>query len=278
MSNIETLDTNVFNVLVGSTTLSTTLGTSDLQVTVASATGIVVPSLATGQSGSFLFLNGEMLQVTGAGTGTTTFRVKRGVNGTKAESHLAGCLVWVGNAATSTGDPSRPTSNNLFTMFDCQPAPITTPVPIFGGPASSSAASVAGTIYWSQITVPFHRPVTGISILNGATAGGTDNHILALYSYDGKLIGQTAATASSGTSQLQNIPLVTPVQISGNRSYYIAYQSNGTTDLVQKYVTGQVGSSFNAGSQTGVSGTIPATLTSIAATFTTAKGPIGGLY
>lgn len=278
MPNIETLNTPVFNVLVGSTTISTNLDGNQLLVTVTSATGIVVPSLSGGQGGSFLFLNGEMMQVAGSGATTTTFRVKRGVNGSKAQNHLSGALVWIANAATSTGDPSRPISEALFTMMDCDPIPAMSPMPVFGGPASSSAAPVSGTLYWSQVWVPFHRPVTGISMLNGATAGGTNNVIFALYDYSGRLLGQTAATATSGTTQLQSIALVTPIQISGNRSYYIAYQSNGTTDLVQKYTTGQLPTSYHAGSQTGVAGTIPATLTSIAPTFTTAKGPIGGLY
>lgn len=279
MPNIETLNTNVFNLLVGQTTLSTAAVESDLQVTVASATGITVPSLSSGLSGSFLFMNGEMLQITGQGTGTTTFRVKRGVNGTKAQTHAINCVVWVANESTSSGDPSRPLgSGSLFTMMDCDPVPITTPPPIFGGPTSSSAASVAGSIYLSQIWVPFHRPVTGISVLNGATAGGTDRHIFALYDYNGVLLGQTASTAPSGTSQLQSVPLVTPIQISGNRSYYIAVQSNGTTDLFEKYVTGQVGTGYNTGSQTGVYATIPAQLASVPTSFTTAVGPIAGLY
>ena len=121
-----------------------------------------------------------------------------------------------------------------------------------------------------------NRPATGIVLLNGATVG-TDNLIVALYDFDGNLLANSAlaGTLSAGASLYQSIPFVTPVQISGNRSYYIAFQGNGTTALVQKYVTGQVPTNYQAGSITGVFATILNPLV-VAGTFTTAKGPIRG--
>ena len=277
MPNPTGLSVAVSGPLLASTTLSAAVGAQDLQVTVASATNVTVPSLATGVGGSFLFVNGEMFQVTGQGTGTTTFRVKRGVNGTPAQAHLSAAVVWIGNAATSSTDPSRPFSNALFPMDDA--SPVLSPTPgIAPGSTPSSAASVSGTTYYSQIKVEVNRPATGIVLLNGATVG-TDNLIVALYDFDGNLLANSAlaGTLSAGASLYQSIPFVTPVQISGNRSYYIAFQGNGTTALVQKYVTGQVPTNYQAGSITGVFATILNPLV-VAGTFTTAKGPIGGIY
>lgn len=270
----QTLNLPVSNPLVGSTTLSGAITAQALVLTLASATGVVTPSLATGQAGSFLFCNGELMQITGAGSGTANYRVKRGVNGTQAQAHLSGAIVWIGNAATTSNDPSRPFSGELFPILDASQPPTMGPVPLSG--TNSSAAPVAGSIYYSQVFVHSDRAAKGICILNGATVG-TDNLIVALYDFAGNLLASSAATLSAGASILQFIPFSTPVQISGGRSYFIAVQSNGTTALFQKYITGQVGGSYQAGSLTGTAGTIPATI-AFPGTFTTATGPIGGIY
>lgn len=266
----------VSNPLVGSTTLSGAIDNKQLQVTLASATGVVTPSLATGQAGSFLFVNGEVMQVTGAGTGTATYRVKRGIMGAPAQAHLSGAIVWIGNPATTSNDPSRPFSGALFAMPNGSPAPAMGPVPLSG--TNSSAVPVAGTIYFSMVDVEFARPATGIVLLLGSVTG-TDKIIVALYDFDGNLIANsaTAGTTTGTASLLQSLPFVTPVQLRGQTSYFIAVQSNGTTDTFQKYITGQVPTNYQAGSITGTFGTIPATL-ALPGTFTTAKGPIGGIY
>ena len=267
----------VSNPLLPSTTLSGSIGPKDLLLTLASVTNVTVPALNTGVAGSYLFLNGEMIQVSGAGAVSGQLRVKRGVNGTPAQFHPSSAIVWIANAATSSGDSSRPFSNALFVMDDA--SPVFSPTPgTAPGSTPSSAASVAGSVYWSQIKVAENRPVTGIVLLNGATVG-TDNLIVALYDFAGNLLANSAlaGTLSAGASLYQSIPFVTPIQVSGNRSYFLAFQGNGTTALVQKYVTGQVPTNYQAGSQTGVFGTLPAPLT-LPGTFTTAKGPIGGLY
>lgn len=265
----------VSNPLVGVTTLSGSIQTTTINVCLGSATGVVLPSLTSGVLGSALFIDREIMLVTGAGSSSTCFRVNRGRNGTPTQQHFNGSVVWIGNPSTSSGDTSRPFSLNLFPMEDASPTPLDTTQPAFGS-ATNSNAPVAGSIYMSEITVEHSRPVTGICMLNGATVG-TDNHIFVIYDFFGNLIGQTAATLAAGAGIFQCQALVTPVEISGLRSYFIGFQSNGTTALVQKYAAGQVGSTFQAGSVTGVSGTIPNPI-AIPVTFTANTGPIGALY
>ena len=269
-----TLNLPVSNLMVGTTTLSTAMDAKQGNITVASATGIVTPSPATGKAGSYLFVNNELMQVSWPGISTTNFIVKRGINGTQTQSHLSAATVWIGNAATSSGDSSRPFSGELFPVADASLYASMGPTPLSG--TNSSAAPVAGSIYYSQVFVTHDRIAKGIVVLNGATVG-TDTLIFALYDAQGNLLASTAATTSAGTSILQAIAFATPIEISGGRSYFIAVQSNGTTALFQKYITGQVPPTYQAGSLTGTAGTIPATI-AFAGTFTTATGPIGGIY
>lgn len=91
-----------------STTTSAAIaaGSNPYQVCVVSATNINAPTVAN--TGTYLFIDKEGFQVTGVGTSTTCFKVKRGQFGTLAAGHASGANVWVGNAATGTGDSSRP--------------------------------------------------------------------------------------------------------------------------------------------------------------------------
>lgn len=270
--------------LVGSTTVSGNMAQNARQICVASATGILTPSLPLSQAGSLLFVDTETMQVSAAGSGTTCFVVRRGVLGTAATAHVNAEVVWFGSPDPSSGDTSRPFALNLFPPEDAQQLEVgRTPFP-YG--AITSTTAVSGTLYYSQLYVPFNQVSQGACVLNGGTVG-TDNHLLALYDYTGKLVansnaaGALAANASllqcfawviPGTSTAQ------PIMISGPATYYLAEQSNGTTATLGLYVTGNVGTSYVAGSITGGAfGTIPASIV-IANTFTTAKGPIGTLF
>lgn len=262
--------------LVGSTSLSTAVKAGDTQMCVASATGIVTPSLATGVAGSFLMIDSEAAQVIGAGASSTCFKVKRGQLGTTQQVHAASVLVWVANADTNTGDPSRPTGQNLFALEDAaEGVGASTPFP-YG--AITSTAPVAGTTYFGEIVVPYNRASQGACILNGGTVG-TDNHLVALYDYQGNLVANSAVAGAlaAGVSLLQCFAWVTPVELAGPATYYLAVQSNGTTATLGLYVTGNVGSSYVTGSVTGTFGTIKQTIAP-GNSFTTAKGPIGTLY
>ncbi len=78
---------------------------------IASATGVVLPSLSGNTVGSYLMADKEAVQVQGQGTSSTCFRVRRGTLGTSASySHANAAVVWVGNPAPSSGDTSRPYS------------------------------------------------------------------------------------------------------------------------------------------------------------------------
>lgn len=79
------------------TTLSSAVTATQTSFTVASATGISAPSLASGTSGTNLYTwDGELMQVT-AISGTLV-SVQRGWGGTKAFAHASGILVFIGNA------------------------------------------------------------------------------------------------------------------------------------------------------------------------------------
>ena len=100
-----------------STTLSTSVNTaSSTQWCLASATGVVVPSVASA-NGSLLLADREVAQVTGAGTSSTCFKVKRGQMGSTVASHSSASTVWIGQPATSSGDSSRPFNGAFITAL-----------------------------------------------------------------------------------------------------------------------------------------------------------------
>lgn len=97
-----------------STTLSTAISAnSTAQWCLGAATGVVLPSASA--NGSYLFIDREAAQVTAAGSSATCFKVARGRLGTSGSvAHAATSKVWVGSAAVSSGDPSRPFTGGPF--------------------------------------------------------------------------------------------------------------------------------------------------------------------
>ncbi len=152
-------------------------------------------------------------------------------------------------------------------------------IPI-GGVARASigtdGASVAGTVYRSEIYVPEPMEVTGIAMLNGTTAVGTDDVIYALYDGDGNLLASTAlaGTLAAVADVFQEIALTAPISINRGK-HFLALQVEGTTTPHQRIATLTY---LNAtSSAVGVFGTLPASFTP--PTTTTADvGPIGYLY
>lgn len=126
-----------------STTLSTAVNTaSSTQWCIASATGVVVPTVSN-SNGSLLLADREVAQVTGAGFSSTCFKVKRGQMGSVVASHSAASTVWVGQPATSSGDSSRPFNGAFITALptgSCVAADQYTLPVLFVG-----AASLGGT-------------------------------------------------------------------------------------------------------------------------------------
>lgn len=131
-----------------STTLSTSVNTaSSTQWCLASATGVVVPNVASA-NGSLLLADREVAQVTGAGFSATCFKVKRGQMGSVVASHSAASTVWVGQPATSSGDSSRPFNGAFITALPtgaCVAADQYTLPVLFVG--SASLGGTPGTPY-----------------------------------------------------------------------------------------------------------------------------------
>ena len=96
------------------TTLSAAVAAtgSVTQLCVASATNINTPTAT--RNGTYLGVDQEAFQVTGAGSSATCFQVKGGQLGTARAGHASGANVWVGNTATGTGDSSRPYSGGAI--------------------------------------------------------------------------------------------------------------------------------------------------------------------
>lgn len=89
-------------------------GGTTSQWCVTDASAIVLPSV--GVNGSLLLADQEVAQVIGAGSNSTCFKVRRGQMGTSATaSHVLGAQVWIGQPATSSGDPSRPFNGAFVT-------------------------------------------------------------------------------------------------------------------------------------------------------------------
>lgn len=124
-----------------STTLSTAISsTSTSEWCVASSTGIALNT--TSGNASYLFVDREAAQITSQGSASTCYKVKRAQLGTAQASHAAASKVWVGQAATGTGDSSRPFTgaftSSLPTGACTASAQYTLPV-IYTGPASGGA-------------------------------------------------------------------------------------------------------------------------------------------
>lgn len=263
----------------GLTTLSGAMTSSNTQACLASATGVVTPSLATGAVGSVLLIDSEPMQVLAQGATSTCFAVQRGVYMppySQTTAHATGAKVWILGASISSGDPSRPISTANFLAF--QPYQ---PLYVASTPASPvTAASVSdanGTIFYSALEVDFNMLASGACLLNGATVT-TDKHIYALYNAQGALLANTAlaGTADSGASKYQCVAFTTPVALIGPAQYFLAAQANGTTDNFMTYASGAAPSSYPTGDQTGTFGTLPAI--TVTSTFTASEGPLMTLY
>lgn len=181
-----------------------------------------------------------------------------GPNNSAYAGSLARCIGGYWQVGASQTQPQQP-----FTAFG---------TPQYGV-AGVSTTQVAGTIWFSQILIPTNATLTGACVLNGATVG-TDKYIVAIYDAAGVLLANsaTAGTTTSGASLYQCIAFTSTVAVTGPSSYFVAIQTNGTTDNFITYKTGGAPTKFGTQSQTGSFGTLAA-MTTPTTTFTTAKGP-----
>lgn len=144
------------------------------------------------------------------------------------------------------------------------------------GYETAGTAPVAGTMYLTEIWVPFQQTWTGIGVLNG-TSAATDLMLVALYGSNGALIANSAVAGAvaANASVMQNRAFTSPVPLPAGR-YFLGVQSNGTTATLRHLVTAN-GVNIMTGAIAGAFGTVPATVTA-PVTFTTAQGVISQLY
>jgi len=242
---------------------------------------------------------------------STTVTVTRGQPTSRVSTHANGALVWYGppsyfQFATPVGYPSgscvRATAlllpyidinnsiisdcvGNVWVAGDNSP-PGVTPFRMLsansGGTAYTSlntngTATVAGTLNCAELDIPFNKLATGLGIMFGTTAGGSDKHLVALLDAAGNVIATSAlaGATNSTASTYVNFAFTTKYFVVGPAQYFACTQSNGTSDTIRMLVTGTQ-DTYLTTSKTGTFGTIP-TIT-VPTTFTTAVGPYAYLY
>lgn len=296
------------------TTLSAAVTTSSsTTIPLTSATGVTANNsilfIADG-AGEGMFVN----SVTGNNAGVTRGYHSLG----KARPHASGALVFVVPLATGypsamntvipTGSCTRSNSPYLpvisvglsgaaAVISDCiggvwvngttvsqNNAPFRIPAPNTGGTAytainTNGTTLAATTMYCSEIDLPFNKLLTGLAVLNGTTAAGTDKHLVALYDATGNLIANSAVAgaSTSGASTYQTYAFITSYYAVGPAQYFGCLQTNGTTDTVRMIVTGTQDTFLTKGVTAMTFGTVPATFT-VPTTFTTAVGPYWAFY
>ena len=120
------------NTLTTTTISSAVTSTNTNYIIVASVTGINAPTLGgggitgtQGNSGSALFIDNELMTVISINSSSKTVYVQRGTNGTRAATHAANQLVWIGGdptwfsgAAVGTHPQGTCTAANLYIVPD----------------------------------------------------------------------------------------------------------------------------------------------------------------
>jgi hypothetical protein len=147
--------------------------------------------------------------------------------------------------------------------------------PVARASIGTDAASTAGSIYFADLVLDAPMTATGLAMLNGTTAVGTDSQIFALWDEAGNVLRTTAlAGVLAATADVfQEIAFTSPIAL-GPGLYWIGFQVNGTTTPHQTIAASTYLNS--TGSVAGVFGTIPAITPT---TTTTANvGPVGYLY
>lgn len=145
------------------------------------------------------------------------------------------------------------------------------------GSVGTNTTLVAGTIYWAEVFIPRNVTLTGVGVLNGATVG-TNNWIVGLYaSAGGAVVANSALTGvtSSGANAFQEIAFTGTYAAVGPARYWIAFQSNGTTDTLRTIAVSTFVDVFTK-SATGAFGTL--TSLTVPTTFTADVGPVGYVY
>ena len=288
--------------VVPNTTLSTAVTSTNSQNNVyklASVTGIVANS-------TMLFIEGEMDSVEAINGNYVT--VVRGVPTSRVTTHPSGAVVWYGppsyfqfqvpvgypagscTRSASLVVPYIDTANNIYS--DCvggfwvRGVSGLTPLDVLsansGGTAylslnTNGTTTVAGTLNCAELDVPANKLATGLAVMFGTTAGGSDKHLVALLDGSGNVVATSAlaGATNSTASTYVRFAFTSQYLVVGPGQYFACTQSNGTSDTIRMLVTGTQ-DTYLTTSKTGTFGTIP-TIT-VPTTFTTAVGPYAYLY
>lgn len=144
-------------------------------------------------------------------------------------------------------------------------------IPAYVSTFGNDSTPVITETYIAEVHIPATTTVTGIAAFNGSVASG--NIKLALADDTGAVVASTASTAMSGTDAYQRVPFTAPYVAVGPGTYYVLQQIDNTTARVNSHTLGNFGASKKTGETYGTFTTVtPPT------TFTTALGPVAGLY
>ena len=296
--------------ILTNTTLSAAVALSDTNISLTSATGVSAPVTSDPTKRTWLYVDRELMSVT-AVSGTYV-SVIRGYGSTAAAAHASSAFVFVVPAylmpgtALPQGSCTRASQTVLpliqFTtglISDCNGGQLVTGdarqttrlsggtlnLPDMGGTAYSALESngtafgATTSMYCTELKLPYSKVLTGLKVLMGTTAGGTEKKLVVLYDAGGKVLANSAVagqTMGSTASVFVAVPFLASFYAAGPATYFGCVQSNGTSDTIRHTVTGTNDNAL-AGAVTGqtfgtvVNATMPST-------FTSAAGPYFALY
>lgn len=138
--------------------------------------------------------------------------------------------------------------------------------------AYTDQTPVATEVYIAEVYVPANANITGVAILNGSVASG--NLKVGLANSAGAVLATSASTAMSGTNTYQRVPFTAAYQAVGPATYYVLSFIDNNTARMGALTLGNCGAAKQTAQTyaTGFTAVTPPT------TFTTAIGPVAGLY
>lgn len=102
---------------------------------------------------------------------------------------------------------------------------------------NTTLAAATSYTYVSEICIPMNGTFTGISVLAGGTAGAANHWTVALFPFaGGATIANSASVASAAsTNAFYDIAFTATKALVGPGCYWVALQSDGTTDKIQTF-------------------------------------------
>ncbi|HEX9060841.1 MAG TPA: hypothetical protein VF941_11735 [Clostridia bacterium] len=137
----------------------------------------------------------------------------------------------------------------------------------------TDTAFVTTDTYIAEVFVEGNVTITGVSVLQGTTAG--NGHIsVALANSSGVVVASSATTTTTGTATTYTkVAFSSTYAAVGPATYYVLVQGDATTDHIRMHAAGNFGAALKTSETYGTFTTItPPT------TFTAAQGPIADLY